>query len=105
MTEESKKPKITYVTMVDPDIKTMFSNSVNIEVEEGAVILNFFHTLPGVEGPQKDVSGSEDVYARRMPVFARIALTNSHFSRFVKLCQNTLEGIENDASKPIPDMG
>lgn len=99
MAADNTGQKITYITMVEPDIKTMFSNSVNIEHEEGAVILNFFQTLPGVEGPQKAEDGSsEDVYVRRMPVFARIALTNSHFRRFVALCQNALEGMDDDSS-------
>ena len=94
------KAKINVLTNVEQ--KTMFSNTVNIEHDDGAVILNFAQTLPDGE---EQVENGEKVLVRVAPVFSRIALTLPHFIRFVIMCNNILSELSNNPNDPTTKAG
>lgn len=86
---EDEKKKIRLRTSVDPSIKTLFAEGINLEVDNEVVVFNFIKTIPGE--PEKTENGE---YVQDATVVARVATTVSGFKRLFNLSDGILKKLE-----------
>lgn len=87
---ENENKEVTLRTSVDPDLKVLFSDGVNLEVDNEAIVFNFIKTLPGE--PEKT---GNDEYIKDATVVTRVAITTPNFRRFLKMCNELVEKLDS----------
>jgi len=91
---ENEKREVSLRTSVDPALKVLFSDGINLEVDNEAIVFNFIKTLPGE--PEKT---EDDEYVQDATVVARVAITTSNFRRFLKMSNELVEKLVSSESQ------